>query len=65
MFSKCFWKYFIAEMLISAGCVIAFTAAEKPVLMWLINIIAVTFAVLYIVERISVFIKEIKNERNL
>ena len=65
MFSKCFWKYFIAEMLISAGCVIAFTAAEKPLPTWLINIIAAIFAVLYIVERIDVFIKEIKNERNL
>ena len=65
MFSKCFWKYFIAEMLISASCVIAFTAAEKPLPTWLIDIIAVTFAVLYIVERIGVFIKEMKNERNL
>ena len=65
MFSKCFWKYFIAEMLISAGCVIAFTATEKPLPTWLIDIIAVTFAVLYIVERISVFIKESKDERNL
>ena len=60
MFSKCFWKYFIAEILISAGCVIAFTAAEKPLPTWLIDIIAVTFAVLYIVERISVFIKRNK-----
>ena len=65
MFSKCFWKYFIAEMLISASCIIAFTAAETPLPTWLIDIIAVTFAVLYIVERIGVFIKEIKNERNL
>lgn len=65
MFNKCFWKYFIAEMLISAGCVIAFTAAEKPLPIWLIDIIAAIFAVLYIVERIGVFIKEIKNERNL
>ena len=65
MFNKCFWKYFIAEMLISAGCVIAFTAAEKPLPIWLIDIIAAIFAVLYIVERIDVFIKEIKNERNL
>ena len=65
MFSKYFWKYFIAEMLISAGCVIAFTATEKPLPMWLIDTIAVTFAVLYIVERIGVFIKEMKNERNL
>ena len=65
MFSKCFWKYFIAEMLISAGCVIAFTAAEKPLPTWLINIIAVIFAVLYAVERIGVFIKESKDERNL
>lgn len=65
MFSKCFLKYFIAEMLISAGCVMAFTAAEKPLPTWLINIIAAIFAVLYIVERIDVFIKESKDERNL
>ena len=65
MFSKCFWKYFIAEMLISVSCVIAFTAAEKPLPTWLIDIIAAIFAVLYIVKRIDVFIKEIKNERNL
>lgn len=52
-------------MLISAGCVIAFTAAEKPLPMWLIDIIAVTFAVLYIIERISVFIKETEHERNV
>ena len=52
-------------MLISASCVIAFTATEKPLPTWLINIIAAIFAVLYIVERIDVFIKEIKNERNL
>lgn len=65
MFSKCFLKYFIAEMLISAGCVIAFTAAEKPLPTWLIDIIAAIFAVLYIVERIDVFIKESKDERNL
>ena len=52
-------------MLISAGCVIAFTAAEKPLPTWLINIIAVIFAVLYIVERIDVFIKELIDERDL
>ena len=52
-------------MLISASCVIAFTAAEKPLPTWLIDIIVVTFAVLYIVERISVFIKGNKNERDL
>lgn len=52
-------------MLISAGCVIAFTAAEKPLPTWLINIIAVIFAVLYIVERIKVFIKELIDERDL
>ena len=57
MFSKYFWKYFIAEMLISASCVMAFTATEKPLPTWLIDIIAVTFVVLYIVERLSVFIK--------
>ena len=44
-------------MLISASCVIAFTTAEKPLPTWLIDIIAVTFAVLYVVERIGVFIK--------
>lgn len=65
MFSKCFWKYFITEMLISVSCVIAFTTAEKPLPTWLIDTIAITFAVLYIVERIGVFIKEMKNERNL
>lgn len=65
MFNKCFWKYFIAEMLISASCVMAFTAAEKPLPTWLIDIIAAIFAVLYIVERIDVFIKESKDERNL
>ena len=65
MFSKCFWKYFIVEMLISASCVIAFTAAEKPLPTWLINIIAAIFAVLYIVERIAQLIKESKDERNL
>lgn len=52
-------------MLISVSCVIAFTAAEKPLPTWLIDIIAAIFAVLYIVKRIDVFIKEIKNERNL
>ena len=65
MFSKCFWKYFIAEMLISAGCVIAFTVAEKPLPTWLINIIAAIFAVLYAIERITQLIKESKDERNL
>ena len=65
MFSKCFWKYFIAEMLISASCVIAFTAAEKPLPTWLINIIAAIFAVLYIVESIAQLIKEFKNDRDI
>ena len=65
MFSKCFLKYFIAEMLISVSCVIAFTATEKPLPTWLINIIAAIFAVLYIVERIDVFIKELIDERDL
>ena len=65
MFSKYFWKYFIAEMLISAGCVIAFTAAEKPLPMWLVDIIAVTFAVLYVVERIAQLIKESKDDRDI
>ena len=52
-------------MLISAGCVIAFTAAEKPLPTWLINIIAAIFAVLYAIERITQLIKELKDERNL
>ena len=65
MFSKCFWKYFIAEMLISAGCVIVFTAAEKPLPTWLINIIAAIFAVLYVVERIAQLIKESKDDRDI
>lgn len=52
-------------MLISVSCVIAFTAAEKPLPTWLINIIAAIFAVLYIVERIAQLIKESKDERNL
>lgn len=65
MFSKYFWKYFIAEMLISAGCVIAFTAAEKPLPTWLINIIAAIFAVLYAIERIAQLIKESKDDRDI
>ena len=52
-------------MLISAGCVIAFTVAEKPLPTWLINIIAAIFAVLYAIERITQLIKESKDERNL
>ena len=52
-------------MLISVGCVIAFTAAEKPLPTWLINIIAVIFAVLYAVERIAQLIKESKDDRDI
>ena len=52
-------------MLISAGCVIVFTAAEKPLPTWLINIIAAIFAVLYVVERIAQLIKESKDDRDI
>lgn len=52
-------------MLISAGCVIAFTAAEKPLPTWLINITAAIFAVLYVVERIAQLIKESKDDRDI
>lgn len=65
MFSKCFWKYFIAEMIVSLVCAVAFTVIEKPLPTWLINIIAVIFAVLYAIERITQLIKESKDERNL
>lgn len=65
MFSNCFWKYFIAEIIVSISCAIAFTAIEKPLPSWLIDIIAVTFAVLYIVERITQLIKESKDDRDI
>ena len=52
-------------MFISVSCVIAFTAAEKPLPTWLINIIAVIFAVLYTVERIAQLIKESKDDRDI
>jgi hypothetical protein len=62
MFSNCFWKYFIAETIVSISCAIVFTAIEKPMPLWLTTVIGVTFTVLYIIERISVFIKELKND---
>jgi len=65
MFSNCFWKYFIAEIIISAACAVAFTTIEKPMPLWLTTVIAVTFAVLYIIERIAQFIKESKDDRDI
>lgn len=65
MFSNCFWKYFIAEIIVSAACAVAFTTIEKPMPLWLITVIAVTFAVLYIIERIAQFIKESKDDRDI
>jgi len=65
MFSNCFWKYFIAEIIISAACAVAFTTIEKSMPLWLTTVIAVTFAVLYIIERIAQFIKESKDDRDI
>lgn len=65
MFSNCFWKYFIAEMIVCAACSIAFTVIEKPMPLWLTSIIAVTFTVLYVVERIAQLIKESKDDRDI
>lgn len=65
MFSNCFWKYFIAEIIVSAACAVAFTTIEKPMPLWLTTVIAVTFAVLYIIERIAQFIKESKDDRDI
>lgn len=65
MFSNCFWKYFIAEIIISAACAIAFTTIEKSMPLWLTTVIAVTFTVLYVVERIAQLIKESKDDRDI
>lgn len=65
MISNCFLKYFIAEMIVSAACAVAFTTIEKPMPLWLTTIIAVTFAVLYAVERIAQLIKDPKDDRDI
>jgi hypothetical protein len=65
MFSNCFWKYFIAEIIVSLACAVAFTTIEKPMPLWLTTVIAVTFTVLYVVERIAQLIKESKDDRDI
>lgn len=65
MFSNCFWKYFIAEIIISAACAIAFTTIEKSMPLWLTAVITVTFTTLYIVESIAQLIKESKDDRDI
>lgn len=63
MFSNTFWKYFIAEIIISVACAIAFIVIEKPMPLWLTTVIAVTFTVLYVIERIAQLIKDPKDDR--
>lgn len=63
MFSNTFWKYFIAEIIVSVACAIAFTVIEKPMPLWLTTVIAVTFTVLYVIERIAQLIKDPKDDR--
>lgn len=65
MISNCFLKYFIAEMIVSLACSVAFTIIEKPMPLWLTTVIAVTFAVLYVVERIAQLIKDPKDDRDI
>lgn len=62
MISNCFLKYFIAEMIVSLACSVAFTTIEKPMPLWLTTVIAVTFTVLYVVERIAQFNKDPKDD---
>lgn len=52
-------------MIVSLACSVAFTIIEKPMPLWLTTIIAVTFAVLYAVERIAQLIKESKDDRDI
>lgn len=65
MISNCFLKYFIAEMIVSLACSVAFTTIEKPMPLWLTTVIAVTFTVLYVVERITQFNKDPKDDRDI
>lgn len=60
MFSTYFWKYFIAEIIVSVACSVAFFNIEKPMPLWLTAVIAVTFTVLYVIEAVNELIKEYK-----
>ena len=60
MFSRYFWKYFIAEIIISLACSVAFITIEKSMPLWLTVVITVTFTVLYIIEAVNDLIKEFK-----
>lgn len=64
MFSSYFWKYFIAEIIVSLACAIAFVTIEKPMPLWLTVVITVTFTVLYIIEAITELIKEYKEYKD-
>ena len=64
MFSSYFWKYFIAEIIVSLACSIAFVTIEKLMPLWLTVVITVTFTVLYIIDAITGLIKEYKEFNN-
>lgn len=64
MFSSFFWKYFIAEIIVTLACSVAFITMEKPMPLWLTVVITVTFTVLYIIEAITDLIKEYKEYKN-
>lgn len=49
-------------MIVSLACSVAFTTIEKPMPLWLTTVIAVTFTVLYVVERIAQFNKDPKDD---
>lgn len=61
MFSNCFWKYFIAETIVTASVCLACSNIPG----WLIDIIAATFTVLYAIEALPNIIKEVKNDRDI
>ena len=65
MFSSYFWKYFIAEIIVSLACSVAFVTIEKPMPLWLTAVITVTFTVLYGIEAINELIKEFKDDRDI
>ena len=64
MFSSYFWKYFIAEIIVSLACSIAFVTIEKPMPLWLTVVITETFTVLYNIDAITGLIKEYKEFRD-
>ena len=64
MFSSFFWKYFIAEIIVTLACSVAFVAIEKPMPLWLTVVITGTFTVLYIIEAINDLIKEYKEYKD-